>query len=270
MVSVTTDPSLSAGVRNALDTALRGCVLDEAGRFCCASSGECRASVRADGFAAGQLSYVGDHYAVTVDDQPNRILVVSMQVGDDEAPVSMARRREQVRVQIPRRFGDRNQHMAGVTTALRLLFARDLGADRAGEFLPTPAGDVHVLDAYAMANSVLCSRRPGEGREGAPSRRMIENCSRYLRTTVEVLEPTIIHSQGRGLRLSTHQAMERICDTVERVDDEIAFVTIGEVSAVWCSLKHPARNWGQLGRQYLRDVAAPALRRTRSLAMELP
>jgi hypothetical protein len=209
---------------------------------------------------------VGDHYAAAVNGQPARVLVVSMQVGDDEAPVSMLRRREQVRERIPQTFGQRNQHMAGVTTALRVLFGGEPGADREGELLPTPAGDVHVLDAYAMANSVMCSRRPGEGREGAPSRRMIENCSRHLRTTVEVLEPTIIHSQGRSMALSTHQAVERICDGVDRIDDEVALVTVGGVSAVWCSLKHPARNWGQLGRRYLHDVAVPALRRTRSLS----
>lgn len=241
-------------------------MLDGRGQFCCSSGPACRDSVGAHGFAAGQLSYVGDHYAVAVDERPARVLVVSMQVGDDEAPVSMLRRREQVRVRIPQTFSQRNQHMAGVTSALRILFGGEPGADREGEFLRTPAGDVHVLDAYAMANSVLCSRRPGEGREGAPTRRMIESCSRYLRTTVEVLEPTIIHSQGRSIGLSTHQAVERICDRVDRVDDDVAFVTIGKVSAVWCSLKHPARNWGQLGREYLHDVAAPALRRTRSLA----
>lgn len=266
MSVATTDPSLSASFHDALDTALRGRILDDTGQFCCTSGSACQASVGAHGFAAGQLSYVGDHYAVTVDDQPTRILIVSMQVGDDEAPVTMTRRREQIRVRIPQSFGQRNQHMAGVTTALRVLYGGEPGTDRAGEFLHTPAGDVHVLDAYAMANSVLCSRRPGEGRQGAPSRQMLENCSRHLRTTVEVLQPTIIHSQGRSAGLSTHQAIERICDTVDRVDDQVAFVAIGQTNAVWCSLKHPARNWGQLGRLYLHDVAAPALRRTRSLA----
>lgn len=266
MPTITTDPLLSASFRDALDIALCGHVLDSGGQFCCASGPACRASVGGHGFAAGQLSYVGDHYAVTIDDVPTRVLVVSMQVGDDEAPVSMPRRREQIRSRIPESFGQRNQHMAGVTTALRVLFGGEPGADLPGEHLHTPASDVHVLDAFAMANSVLCSRRPGEGREGAPSRRMIENCSRHLRTTVEVLEPTIIHSQGRSLGLSTHQAIEHICDTVDRVDDEVAFVTIGRTHALWCSLKHPARNWGQLGRHYLHDVAAPALRRTRALA----
>lgn len=252
--------------RDDLETAVGTQVLDADRRFCCRFGAECRNSARGRGFAAGQLSYVGDDYAVTVDGRPRRVLVVSMQVGDDEAPVDMARRREQVRARIPQAFNTRNQHMAGVTTALRVLFGGAPGTDRAGEFLPTSAGAVHLLDAYAMANSVLCSRLSGQGRQGDPSRRMIENCSSYLATTIEVLEPTVVQSQGRRNGLSTHQAVERLCDSIDRVDDEVAIITVGKVTAVWCSLKHPARNWGQLHRRYLQEVALPALTRTRELA----
>jgi uracil-DNA glycosylase len=190
-----------------------------------------------------------------------------MQVGDDEAPVNMDRRRQQIRSRIPQRFDDRNQHMAGVTTALRLLYGGEPGSDRDGELLDTPKGHVHVLDAYAMANSVLCSRRPGPGREGQPSSTMIKNCGRYLRTTIEVLSPTVIHSQGRAAGWSTHQAVERIADQVDWLDEHVARVRVGDVEAVWCSLRHPARYWAHLGRAYLQDTAAPALRAARAAAM---
>lgn len=255
--------------RTALEAALHNRVLDATGRFCCSSGRECRASVRADGFAAGQLSYVGDHYATESGGRPLRIVVVSMQVGDDEAPVTIERRREQIRSRIPESFAQRNQHMAGVSTALRVLYGGGPGADRDGELLATPGGPVHVLDAYAMTNSVLCSRRPGAGREGAPTRTMITNCGRHLRTTIEALDPTVIHSQGRGGAWSTHQAVERVVDELEPVDDNVWRVRIGDVKAIWCSLKHPARNWGQLGRQYLHEVAVPSLQSARQSALEL-
>ena len=197
-----------------------------------------------------------------------RILVVSMQVGDDEAQVTMTRRRAQIRDRIPETFGQRNQHMAGVTTALRVLFGGQSGDDRDGEYLDTPSGPVHVLDAYAMANSVLCSRRRGEGREGAPTAAMLRNCSPNLRTTIETLEPTIIQSQGRSTSgWSTHQAIELVADAVEPIDEHISLIRVGTSSAVWCSLRHPARNWGQLGRTYLKRVALPALEQTRKLAL---
>lgn len=268
---VSTDPATSQRFRRELDLALRGRVLDGGGLFCCPSGTACRESVGSDGFAGGQLSYVGDHYDAATSDGPFRILVVSMQVGDDEAPVTMARRREQIRTRIPEQFGQRNQHMAGVTTDLRVLFGGRPGDDRAGEYLRTPLGDVHVLDAYAMANSVLCSRRPGSGREGAPTATMIRNCSDNLRSTIDTLQPTIIHSQGRSQSgWSTHQAIETLADKIEPIDEYNSRIRFGNSEAVWCSLKHPARNWGQLGRAYFREVAWPALLGARAAALDLP
>jgi hypothetical protein len=264
-----TDPESSQRYVRLLGERLKGVVLDELDKFCCDSGAECRTSVGSDGFAAGQLSYVGDHYATESAGRPLRVLVVSMQVGDDEAPVTLERRREQIRARISEPFSDRNQHMAGVTTALRLLFGGEPGADGAGEWLSTPTGPVHVLDAYAMANSVLCSRRPGRGRTGSPSAKMLRNCRDHLRATIEVLEPVVIQSQGRAARVSTHQAVERAVDTIRWLDGEVAEVTVGGASAVWCSLRHPARNWGQLQRAYLREVAAPALKRARYVALRL-
>jgi hypothetical protein len=263
-----TDPDRSVGYRQRLDVALRGRVLDSSAQFCCENAAACQSSVNGDGFAAGQLSYVGDHYAATSLHRPMRILVVSMQVGDDEAPVTMTRRRAQIRDRIPETFGQRNQHMAGVTTALRVLFGGQPGDDSDGEYLDTPSGPVHVLDAYAMANSVLCSRRRGEGREGAPTVAMLRNCSAHLRTTIETLKPTIIQSQGRSTSgWSTHRAIELVADAVEPVDEHISLIRIGETQAVWCSLRHPARNWGQLKRAYLTEVALPALRQARRVAL---
>lgn len=61
------------------------------------------------------------------------------------------------------RLGQRNQHMAGVTTAYEFCSVVSQAQIEMASS-STPAGPVHVLDAYAMANSVLCSRRPGAGR----------------------------------------------------------------------------------------------------------
>lgn len=101
-------------------------LLDPSGTFVCTSHEPCEAPAIRRGmqFAAGQLSYVGDRYACTVEGRPLRVLIVSMQVGDAEAPVTMARRSEQISVRIPETPGQRNPHMRGVTRALQLLFDR--------------------------------------------------------------------------------------------------------------------------------------------------
>ena len=158
--------------------------------------------------------------------------------------------------------------MAGVTTALRLLYGGQPGVDRDGESLSTPDGPVHVLDAYAMANSVLCSRRPGPGREGAPTAEMLRNCSQHLRTTIQTLQPTIIQSQGRSKGWSTHRAIEMIAETsTATANEHIRLISVVGRQIVWCSLKHPALNWGQLGRAYFKEVAQPALEQTRIHAL---
>lgn len=268
MLNATVDEAESARLAEALRSRLHDRVLDTEEQFCCTSGGGCRTSVGRNGFAAGQMSYVGPSYSLRQEGQPVRILIVSMQVGDDEAPVTFGRRREQIEQRVGETFGDRNQHMMGVTTALRVLLGGEPGSDRAGELIGSPQGEVHVLRAYAMANSVLCSNRPGEGREGGPSRTMIENCSRHLRATIEALRPTIIHSQGRAEGApSTHHAVEAVLNQIRWENEHVASARVGDHDLVWCSLRHPARNWAQLGREYLRTTAAPALKLARELSL---
>lgn len=77
----------------------------------------------------------------------------------------------------------------------------------------------------------------------------------------------MIHPQGRAARWSSHQAVERVADQVRWLDYHVARARFGRAEAVWCSLRHPSRNWAQPGRAYLRDVAEPARRAARAVAM---
>jgi hypothetical protein len=165
-VTLTADRSASQEYRLALEDYLTR-VVSRDGSFCCASAPSCRASVRAGHqLAEGQLSYVGDGYVVSVDGREERILIVSMQVGDSEAPVTMDRRKDQVHVRVPQLPKERNAHMRGVTYALQILLGLDVGptTERLGD-------GTHVLEAYAMANSTLCSNLPtgGASRRGGPT-----------------------------------------------------------------------------------------------------
>ena len=263
------DASLSARYQADLRDYLRA-VVSEDGTFCCNSADHCRSSIPGNhGLAAGQLSYVGSGYATTDDHKPLRILVVSMQVGDAEAPVSMGRRTEQVRVRIPQAPKDRNAHMRGVTFALQLLFGREPVPEQ--EFLDD---GTHVLDAYAMANSALCSNLPtqGESRRGAPTGTMLERCGLHLRRTIEILQPTVIHTQGRKRAgQSTHSTLADIADETDWTSDWNAHVRIGPVDAIWCSLPHPSSGppqaWQWTTSKFFEEVAAPNLRAARELAL---
>lgn len=260
------DQVLSRGFRTALEGELSAGVLSPDGLIVCPRHDECRSSAvaRGFGFAAGQLSYVGDAYACQVGAVPLRILVVSMQVGDAEAPVTMDRRTEQIAVRIGQRPGERNPHMRGVTRALQLLH----GLDPDQEHLPD---GTHVLRAYAMVNSVLCSSLPtdGKSRRGKPTDRMLANCSTHLRRTIELLEPVIVQVQGTD----TRTAVERVTDLVTRHSNEVSTVRVGDRRMILCATSHPAAgppsSWSsQKEGSYFAETVAPAMRLARALALQ--
>jgi hypothetical protein len=149
---------VTARRRHELEKYLGGCVL-EGDRFCCSHAVVCKTSARRPGvaFYEGQLSYVGRHYDVIQGGKQLRVLIVPMEVGMGPAHVSMAERDRQVRMRIGERLVERNPHMRGVTLALRLAFGLPLNDDAVSEQLQTESGPVHVLDAFAMANLLLCS-----------------------------------------------------------------------------------------------------------------
>ena len=187
---------------------------------------------------------------------PDADLVVPMQVGRDEV-IDMDKRRGQIlgRVENPR-----NPHMRGVVQVLQVLFGLEPGG-----VVEKIHNNSHVLEAYAMANSTLCSNLPtgGQSRRGEPTRTMSKNCREHLRQTIVLLKPTIIVTQGSAPR----DALGTVVDRCEPIRDRVDRVTVGGVQAIWCKLWHPAapRYWGDAG--HFREIAVPALRHVRHLAL---
>lgn len=258
---VITDPRASKRYWNRLEEYCSRRVLNPKSGFCCERGEACRNSAEGPGnaFAAGQLSYVGDGYAVEIDGIPMRILVAAMQVGSSEV-IDMKRRRGQIRGRIPESPRERNPHMRGVVQVLQVLFGLEPGG-----VVEKIHNSSHVLEAYAMANSVLCSNLPtgGRSRRGSPTRAMLTNCREHLRQTIALLEPTIIVTQGNAPAKALGQAVDRY----ERVRDRVAQVKAGDARAVCCELWHPAAwgYWGDTG--HFNTAAVPALRYARHLAL---
>jgi hypothetical protein len=126
-----------------------------------------------------------------------------------------------------------------------------------------------VLDAYAMANSTLCSNLPtgGKSRRGGPTATMLQQCGAHLLKTIEILRPTVIHTQGADTRLT----VEALTDRCEWISEQNAVVEIGGVTAICCSLAHPSagppKGWQWPSTDYFRNVAAPSLLEARRLAL---
>lgn len=269
MNAITIDRETSADRYNELSSYVTRNLLKTDATFCCANADACRRSVRGKySIYQGQCSYLGEYYDASDCGKAWRILVVSMQTGTEHEGVDLAERRTQVWGSRDEPYsgpGSRNSHMKGVTVALKVLWGVDPDSGSEGEWLQTDRGRVHLFDTFAMANATLCSRIHSGSKKGQGTSVMLERCSPHLRETIRILEPTIIHSQGRRqAEKCAHTSVEAVCDEIDWVDEYVARVRIGEVQAVWVSLKHPTMNWS---REHLATVVVPALEQARALAI---
>lgn len=240
------------------------------GGLCCADERGCRSSVGvADAFAAGQLSHVGQHYDLCVRDKPFRIMVLGMDTGRPDGGVTLDQRRKQIYDRIPEPFSRRNPHMRGTTLALRGLLGREDWDDVAQERIELCREPVHLLDAYAMANSRLCSAfKPGSTKSrGTPA--MSANCLRHLRATLEILAPQVVVIQGTAVRA----AIEPLIRRSERVGANLEFTELATARTVVASFAHPSYpgpkfNWSWPSSPYFRSVVLPTLRRASTLTLD--
>ena len=202
---ITSDPKRTARRIRKLEEYVHHNLLD-GDRFICKHHGDCRASAPPC-FYEGQMSHVGQHYDLLVGGQELRIVVVGQEYGHPPPRVDLKSRTSMIDGSAKEGFGGRYLHMKGTTSILRLLLGRHSGADAEGERLfGDGATTAHIFDGFALVNALLCSALndpPGPGigaGKGASSPLMRQNCARHFRTTMEILEPTVIVAEGQGVR----------------------------------------------------------------------
>ncbi len=263
-----TDPETTAARRRELAAYYQRSVLGDG--FVCASAAPCRASVAKPGigFYEGQLPYLGEHYDTAIGDGAlMRVLVVPMEVGRDWVHTGMDHFTEAIRGRASQRFSERNNHMRGVTFALRLAFGLGVGDDREGEYLDTPDGPVHVFEAYSMVNAVLCSAVTLGTTSSRQSQVMRRNCSRHLTAAVRILAPTLVISQGRAV--GDHLA--ELFNVHRRHSSTVANCGLEGHSFEWVDLPHPTAraplSWSWRTHPYLHDVVAPSITLARQLVL---
>ena len=183
---------------------VRSQLISSSGEFICTDHSECRASRENFYFHEGQMSHLGRHYDLEVDGRPMRILILGVHYGQPRECVDLEERHEMISQRAEQNFAERNPHMGGVTSTLRLLLGRELGRDEEGETLMQKT---HIFDGFALVNYLLCtaieeprdSSQKGGGK-ARPSTAMKRNCSRHVRATLEILDPTLIVVHGQGVR----------------------------------------------------------------------
>jgi hypothetical protein len=211
---------------------------------------------------------------MTLNGRPFRIVVVGQEYGNAPARVGREARTldivvltgQQKRFRSDGLHRARNQHMRGTTSVLRLLFGRGLGDDHAGEYIQLAGQLVHMFDAFALANFLLCSAiDSGQGetgsKQGRSTRTMQRNCARHFKAVMEILQPTVLVVQGRGVRSWLGSMFER----VNKIGDHLERVVIADQEILVAGFTHPsaptrATNWGNDEcRPYLLDVVGPTI-----------
>ncbi len=275
------EPARTARRVVALDAYFRRAVLDR-DTFRCHHAADCRGS-HPGRFLEGQLHHVGPHYDLTVNGVPRRIVVVGQEYGHGREHVSLRERSDMIcgfahrhRFKKKDGFPARNPHMRGTTSLLRLLFGRGLRTDYAGEFIDLAGESVHIFEAFALLNFLLCSAvtKPGSagfrgGQPGCSTRVMRTNCAEHVRKALEILEPTVVVAQGRAVR----RWLDMVWDAVEPAHRTLPLerVRLGDRSMLLASFAHPSAptrdNWGANASQpYLRKTVAPTVAALRAAA----
>jgi hypothetical protein len=265
------DPGATALRLRALGDYMEASVLGPQG-FCCTSYSACLGSIRPqDRFYEGQLSHVGRHFDLELDERALRIVVVGQENGGTGTSISLQERYDEIHNTsgLSRRYyadsehPPRNPHMRGTTSALRLVLGKGLGADWEEEFVESAEGErFHVFDAFALVNVLLCAAHPLRGAQGRSTKVMRRNCLRHFAATMEILEPTLIVLQGEGVQ----DWISPVLGLMDERTPNLAETHLAGNRALVCRFSHPSApdrriRWGdRLDAPYLREVVEPTLR----------
>lgn len=249
-----------------LESYLSASVWNPRDGFVCKSASGCHSSAEKVGasFYEAQGHMVGPCFDTRVDGTAHRVVVLPMETGEPKQHRTVKQRTQDVLDSGNLTFGQRNQHMRGVTFALRLAFGLPVEADT--EQIHFDDGSTaHLFDAYAMTNLLLCSAVDHGTAKSRATGIMRKSCSRHLRATLEILQPTLVISQGAGL----DKTLSDTLGVTQKVTPNVATCDLDGNRFVWVSLRHPSRgNWSSLKCAYLHETVVPAITMGRSLALD--
>lgn len=242
------------------------------GRFVCQSFLACRQSHPHD-FYEGQLHHIGEGYDCYISSLPFRIAIVGQEYGHAPRLVSMAARRNMILKEtgLEKVFTQRNPHMRGTTSALRILFDLFNENDSRSEFIEGGGERLHIFDTFAMVNYLLCSAiRQGEGSRGHATQTMLKNCQRHFYFSLTTLQPNVIIVQSKGFSKFILETF----DSKRQLTNELFEVRLHGHRSIVVTLSHPStpsnsHNWGRSHTTpYLESTVKPALIEARRLVLD--
>jgi hypothetical protein len=251
--------------------------------FICESKEDCKASAKRRGakFYEAQGYAVGSCFDLSTENgDPYRVLVVPMEGGGGGRYASVEQSTASVGASGRLLFTQRNAHMRGVALALRLALGLPY-ADVHGQPFSDPREEqvnfingtsAHLFECYAMANLLLCSAVAQEkSQAGRGTAVMRANCVRHLIKAIDILQPTLVISQGWGLvpTLKANFGVKRTIDLRLPGDCILADCNLDDNPFVWVGLWHPTRFWSTINQTYFRETVDPAINAARKRALKL-
>ncbi len=235
--------------------------------FICSHYNACKSS-HPDAFYEGQLHHVGKYYGVSFNGMPLRVVVVGQEYGHPPARVDCQARSKMFsysaldcRFAAGQGYKGRNPHMKGTTSALRLIFGIPLGTDHNSEFLSIEGKRVHIFDAFALVNYLLCSAVRDGSTKGLSTETMLNNCRGHFRNIMNILEPSVVIVQGKTFWPSISESF----DSVSQVSDFVYKAKLGSHESFIAAFSHPSAhypdNWGSNDHtEYLKNIVAPSIK----------
>lgn len=124
------------------------------------------------------MSHVGRRYDLRLGEKPLRVVVVGQEAPGEKLSMEQRYRAVHDLSGLEKRYykdaehANRNPHMRGTTSALRVMFGKGLGHDGAGEWVhPENGRPFHIFDGFALVNRLLCFAGPPGTSQGVLRRR---------------------------------------------------------------------------------------------------
>lgn len=212
--------------------------------FVCADHLRCRSS-HTGAFYEGQLHHVGRFYDLIFDNMPLRVVVVGQEYGHGPSLVDSPSRHAMIMRSALGGYSARNPHMRGTTNVLRLLFGIPLGTDLDSEFITIEGKRIHIFDAFALVNYLLCTATEGVGTmRGIATPTMKKNCKVHFSKAIRILDPSIVIVQGKTFWPHVRQAFDSVTNLIEHVYR----ARLGSTETLVAVFAHPSarypHNWG--------------------------
>ncbi|HEX5480643.1 MAG TPA: hypothetical protein VFY79_13070 [Dehalococcoidia bacterium] len=233
-------------------------------RFCASA---CQPSAERAGrtFISGEMPSIGRYYSL-IDParRPMRVVVMGQERGVPAGgagllrgsrgtqSVTLADRHAAIQRYAVQR--QTNSHINGTVCALAVLYGDPLGRN---ETIEVDGSRVHVLDAFVLTNSTLCSALDRTGKGSATST-MRKRCVEHARPMLDILSPTHLILQGSAARDTAERALG-----VRFEPGNARPVGLGSGVCRVFAFPHPTSheptNWSTYSRSYFRSTVAPLL-----------